>query len=545
MGKPRKSVLRDLHTNYPRAEPHHLHRMLLKLLAAASRTLHTDHRLGETLRAKGAACPSGLSQPSSGPYRLARPLNLLIPFQEFRPSAPNHESIMPLPQPPQRDIYSVSRLVRETRAVLEGSFPLLWVSGEISNLAQPASGHIYFSLKDEVAQVRCAMFRMKRQQLRFRPANGQQVLLRARVSLYEARGEFQLIAEHMEPVGEGALRLAFDRLKEKLAGEGLFDTEHKQPLPELPQQLGIITSPTGAAIRDLLSVLRRRFPALPVVIYPVQVQGEEAPRQIARMLALANRRNECDVLILSRGGGSLEDLQAFNDEAVARAIHASGIPVVSGVGHEIDFTIADFVADQRAPTPSAAAELVAPDQMAWRQRLRQLTQRLADGQTRRVRYLHDSVDGLRRRLQRQHPAQRLQQRSQRLDELSQRLTRAAELILLQQNRGLEQLHGRLLSQSPAKRLQRLCLLHQTLDERLNKGMRQRLETARTRLAQRARDLHTLSPLNTLGRGYAIVIRQRDDHIVHSSVEVKPGEKIRARLSEGSLFCEVISTEKKA
>ncbi|MEJ2393230.1 MAG: exodeoxyribonuclease VII large subunit [Candidatus Thiodiazotropha sp.] len=449
---------------------------------------------------------------------------------------------MPLPEMPQRDIYSVSRLVRETRAVLEGSFPLLWISGEISNLAQPASGHIYFSLKDEIAQVRCAMFRMKRQQLRFRPANGQQVLIRARVSLYEARGEFQLIAEHMEPAGEGALRLAFEQLKQKLAAEGLFDTEHKQPLPELPQQLGLITSPSGAAIRDLLSVLRRRFPALPVVIYPVQVQGEDAPRQIVRMLELANRRNECDVLILSRGGGSLEDLQAFNEETVARAIHASRIPVVSGVGHEIDYTIADFVADQRAATPSAAAELVAPDQQAWRQRLGQLSQSLRLAQARRQRQLGDRLTTLQQRLQRQHPSQRLQQRAQRLDELGQRLLRTTELILLRQSRRLELLQHRLLSQSPEKRLERLRQTHQQLDARLHRAIQQRLEQTRQRLAQRARDLHTLSPLNTLARGYAIVRRLEDGSIVRQASQVKPGERIETRLSEGSLISQVIDQE---
>jgi exodeoxyribonuclease VII large subunit len=449
---------------------------------------------------------------------------------------------MPFPEMPQRDIYSVSRLVRETRAVLEGSFPLLWISGEISNLAQPASGHIYFSLKDEIAQVRCAMFRMKRQQLRFRPANGQQVLIRARVSLYEARGEFQLIAEHMEPAGEGALRLAFEQLKQKLAAEGLFDTEHKQPLPELPQQLGLITSPSGAAIRDLLSVLRRRFPALPVVIYPVQVQGEDAPRQIVRMLELANRRNECDVLILSRGGGSLEDLQAFNEETVARAIHASRIPVVSGVGHEIDYTIADFVADQRAATPSAAAELVAPDQQAWRQRLGQLSQRLRLAQARRQRQLGDRLTTLQQRLQRQHPAQRLQQRAQRLDELGQRLLRTTELILLRQSRRLELLQHRLLSQSPEKRLERLRQTHQQLDARLHRAMQQRLEQTRQRLAQRARDLHTLSPLNTLARGYAIVRRLEDGSLVRQASQVKPGARIETRLAEGSLISQVIDQE---
>ncbi len=447
---------------------------------------------------------------------------------------------MSTPGLPERDIYSVSRLVRETRAILEGSFPLLWISGEISNLAQPASGHIYFSLKDEVAQVRCAMFRMKRQQLRFQPANGQQVLLRARVSLYEARGEFQLIVEHMEPAGEGALRLAFEQLKQKLGAEGLFDNEHKQPLPELPRQLGIVTSPTGAAIRDLLSVLRRRFPAMPVVLYPVQVQGTEAPRQIVRMLQLANRRNECDLLILSRGGGSLEDLQSFNEETVARAIYASRIPVVSGIGHEIDFTIADFVADRRAPTPSAAAELVVPDRMAWRRHLQQVRQRLSLVQLRKIEQLGEGLSSLRHRLRQQHPRQRLQQRAQRLDDLGQRLARAADLLLLRHNRRLEQLLGRLRLQSPAKRLEHLHLLHRTLGERLHRGMQQRLETSKARLAQQARDLHTLSPLNTLGRGYAIVSRERDGSIVRTASDVEIGDSIRARLTEGSLLCEVIS-----
>ena len=451
---------------------------------------------------------------------------------------------MPTTTLPERDIFSVSRLVRECRAVLEGSFPLIWVSGEISNLAQPASGHIYFSLKDEIAQVRCAMFRMKRQLVRFRPENGLQVLIRARISLYEARGEFQLIVEHMEPAGEGALRLAFEQLKTKLAAEGLFDTASKKPLPLVPKQLGLITSPTGAAVRDLLSVLRRRFPALPVVIYPVQVQGEDAPRQIIRMLELANRRNECDVLILSRGGGSLEDLQAFNDEAVARAIYTSQIPLVCGVGHEIDFTIADFVADRRAATPSAAAELVAPDQTTWLKHLDQLRQRLKRCQTERHHRLREKISNLHGRLLRQHPTRHLQQRAQRLDELNQRLRQMIQLRLFQHSRRLEQLQGRLTGQSPAQQLERLVQTHRQLSERMQRAVKQRIERERTRLGQLARDLHTLSPLNTLGRGYAIVTRTRDGRIVHKSGDVKSGETVKARLSQGAIVCEVVDIEPK-
>ncbi|MEW8272960.1 MAG: exodeoxyribonuclease VII large subunit [Candidatus Thiodiazotropha taylori] len=446
-------------------------------------------------------------------------------------------------QPPAnngaREIFSVSRLVRETRAILEASFPLLWVSGEISNLAQPASGHIYFSLKDEAAQVRCAMFRMKRQRLRFRPENGQQVLIRAKVSLYEARGEFQLIAEHMEPAGEGALRFAFEQLKQKLAAEGLFDTEQKKPIPVPPKQLGLITSPSGAAVRDLLSVLKRRFPALPVIIYPVQVQGEDAARQIVQMLKLAERRQECDLLILSRGGGSLEDLQAFNEEQVARAIHQLSIPVVTGIGHEIDFTIADFVADRRAATPSAAAELVTPDQLEWQQRLHAVTRRLKQNQQQRLQQLQQHFSALLKRLQIQHPKRRLQQQAQRLDELSDRLSRQFHFNLLQKHQRIDRLHTRLARQTPEQRLNRLMQQTANLEQRLHRAVTQRLNREQTRFTQLGRDLHNLSPLNTLGRGYAIVSSPTTNAIITDVAEVELGDELQARLHKGSLICQVV------
>ncbi|MCG7942069.1 MAG: exodeoxyribonuclease VII large subunit [Candidatus Thiodiazotropha taylori] len=446
-------------------------------------------------------------------------------------------------QPPAnngaREIFSVSRLVRETRAILEASFPLLWVSGEISNLAQPASGHIYFSLKDEAAQVRCAMFRMKRQRLRFRPENGQQVLIRAKVSLYEARGEFQLIAEHMEPAGEGALRFAFEQLKQKLAAEGLFDTEQKKPIPVPPKQLGLITSPSGAAVRDLLSVLKRRFPALPVIIYPVQVQGEDAARQIVQMLKLAERRQECDLLILSRGGGSLEDLQAFNEEQVARAIHQLSIPLVTGIGHEIDFTIADFVADRRAATPSAAAELVTPDQLEWQQRLHAVTRRLKQNQQQRLQQLQQHFSALLKRLQIQHPKRRLQQQAQRLDELSDRLSRQFQFNLLQKHQRIDRLHTRLARQTPEQRLKRLMQQTANLEQRLHRAVTQRLNREQTRFTQLGRDLHNLSPLNTLGRGYAIVSSPTTNAIITDAAEVELGDELQARLHKGSLICQVV------
>ncbi|ODC01347.1 exodeoxyribonuclease VII large subunit [Candidatus Thiodiazotropha endoloripes] len=446
-------------------------------------------------------------------------------------------------QPPAnnsaREIFSVSRLVRETRAILEASFPLLWVSGEISNLAQPASGHIYFSLKDEAAQVRCAMFRMKRQRLRFRPENGQQVLIRAKVSLYEARGEFQLIAEHMEPAGEGALRFAFEQLKQKLAAEGLFDTERKKPIPVPPKQLGLITSPTGAAVRDLLSVLKRRFPALPVIIYPVQVQGEDAARQIVQMLKLAEQRQECDLLILSRGGGSLEDLQAFNEEQVARAIHEAGIPVVTGIGHEIDFTIADFVADRRAATPSAAAELVTPDQLEWQQRLHAVTRRLQQNQQQRLQRLQQHFSALVKRLQIQHPKRRLQQQAQRLDELSDRLSRQFHFNLLQKHQRVDRLDTRLARQTPEQRLKRLIQQTTNLEQRLHRAVTLRLTREQTRFTQLGRDLHNLSPLNTLGRGYAIVSNPTTHAIITDAAQVELGDELQARLHKGSLVCQVV------
>ncbi|HET8701334.1 MAG TPA: exodeoxyribonuclease VII large subunit, partial [Nitrococcus sp.] len=257
---------------------------------------------------------------------------------------------------PSRDVYTVSRLNQEVRLLLEQALPLLWVEGEISNLSQPRSGHLYFTLKDEAAQVRCAMFRNRGLYLRFQPKESLHVLVRARISLYAPRGDFQLIVEHMESAGDGALRRAFEALKSRLAKEGLFAAEHKRPLPALPRRLGIITSPSGAALHDVLTVLRRRFPAIRVLVYPVTVQGAQAPREIAAMIRLAAHRREVDALLLTRGGGSLEDLWAFNDEAVARAVYDCTLPIVSAVGHEIDTTIADLVADQRAPTPSAAAE---------------------------------------------------------------------------------------------------------------------------------------------------------------------------------------------
>jgi exodeoxyribonuclease VII large subunit len=444
---------------------------------------------------------------------------------------------------PQRDIFSVSRLNSEVRAVLEGSFPLLWVEGEISNLARPASGHIYFSLKDPHAQVRCAMFRMKRQRLRFQPEDGMRVLVRARISLYEARGEFQLIVEHMEPGGEGALQQAFEELKQRLDREGLFDSRHKLELPTLPRRIGIITSPSGAAVRDVLTVLERRLPSVPVVLYPTLVQGEGAPAEIIQMLELANGRKECDLLILTRGGGSLEDLMAFNDEGVARAIHAADIPIISAVGHEIDFTISDFVADRRAPTPSAAAELATPDREDLLTRLQGLQRRLRTTAGQRQQLLSSRFDALRQRHARLHPGLQLGQKEQRLDELENRLRFSGRTLLRIRRGSLDTLHSRLQTFTPSRSLDLLNRQYAELGRRLLRTMDQGLKQHRLRFSSAARNLHTLSPLATLDRGYSITSKLPDGALVRETDQVKAGDRLETRVARGRIISSVEEIQK--
>ena len=434
-----------------------------------------------------------------------------------------------------RNIYSVSRLNREVRSLLEGSFPLVWIEAELSNLARPASGHLYFSLKDEAAQVRCAMFRNRNLNLGFSPKNGMQVLVRAKIGLYEPRGEFQLVIEHMEEAGDGALRRAFDELKQRLDKEGLFDSPHKQALPALPRSVGVVTSPSGAAIRDIMTTLQRRFPALPVIVYPVPVQGEGAGQQIAAMIARAGQRQECDVLILARGGGSLEDLWAFNEEVVARAIYQCPIPIVAGIGHEIDFTIADFVADQRAPTPTAAAELISPDQQDWLNRLRQLQQRLSWQTRSRIRQFQQQLQNLEKRLQ--HPGRRVRDMAQRLDELDLRLQQAQRHYLQHARAHVQHTHERLLRYSPVHQLSVIQSRNENLSKRLEMAMQNRLGQHHRQLQQLARALDTVSPLATLGRGYAIVTNEKQQ-IIRQASQVKTGDIIEAQLSEGRLYCQV-------
>jgi len=437
-----------------------------------------------------------------------------------------------------RDIYSVSRLNAEIRAVLEGSFPLLWVEGEISNLSTPRSGHSYFSLKDPHAQVRCALFRGKRQLLRFQPKDGDQVLIRARISLYEARGDFQLIVEHMESAGAGALQRAFDELKTKLDKEGLFDTSHKKPLPAYPGRIGVITSATGAAVRDILQVLRRRFPALPVLIYPVPVQGQNASVEISRALKLADQRQDCDLLILARGGGSLEDLAAFNDENLARTIAALETPIISAIGHEIDFTIADFVADRRAPTPSAAAELATIDQLVLLDSLLLQQKRLLRGIRQQLHQEKTLLTHLVQKLRLLHPSGKLEQQQQRLDELSSKLEQRFGSMLSSHGHMLDKLSARLVQLSPLHRLQQMSARLNTSRQRLGYLSQTLLSKKHLRLSALSRELNAISPLQTLGRGYSITQVGATGEILRSSKQVQAGDEITTRLMDGELVSKV-------
>lgn len=437
--------------------------------------------------------------------------------------------------PPPRDIYTVSRLNREAKLLLEGGFPSIWVEGEISKPAFPPSGHVYFSLKDSQAVVRCALFRGSLRLSGAPPRDGMHVLARVRVSLYEGRGEFQLIVEHLEEAGEGALRRAFDQLKQRLAQEGLFDAAHKKPLPRLPRRIGLVTSASGAVLHDIVTTLKRRFPAIGVLLYPVPVQGAGAAEKIAAAIQLAGKRRDCDALIVARGGGSLEDLWAFNEEIVARAIYACPLPIVSAIGHETDITIADFVADARAPTPTAAAELLSPDWREWDAAFRRLAQRAAQRVRARLQQAAQHLDWLDARVV--HPRHRIEMLRQRLHGLVLRL-RLAQTARHRVLRGrLTELSTRLHRLSPALRVHAQWLQHRHLQQRLNTAARYLLETGRTRLRQLAQTLHALSPLATLDRGYAIV-RAENGAVLRAAGAARPGERVQAQLARGTLDCRV-------
>ncbi len=436
---------------------------------------------------------------------------------------------------------SVSDLNRQVRSLLEKSFMIISVEGEISNFVRPSSGHWYFTLKDSGAQVRCAMFRNRNHYLKYQPKNGDKVIVRAKVSLYEGRGDYQLICEHMEESGSGRLQLAFEQLKARLQQEGLFDSQHKQPLPTHPSHIGLITSPSGAAVHDMLTVMKRRFPGLPISLYPSAVQGEEAIIQLERAIDLANRHATCDVLIVGRGGGSLEDLWAFNEERVARAVFNSRIPIISAVGHEVDVVITDFVADLRAPTPSAAAELVTPDQHQLRLRLQQAEKRLHQQIRQRLQNRQERLSSMRARLR--HPGDQLRQQAQRLDDLELRLRQALSFRLQMQRNRLGQLQQRLESQRPDVRINLYRQQLARLNDHLQQQVQQKLLHARMELKANAGKLHAVSPLATLERGYSIT-QDSNGRVLHDCSEVEVGDQIHTRLQHGNLTCTVdrITTE---
>ena len=443
-------------------------------------------------------------------------------------------ALMTLP-PGQKHIFTVTQLNRSAKDLLETYLPILWVEGEISNFSRPSSGHWYFTLKDDRAQVRCAMFRNRNLQARVQPKNGDKVLVRGNVSLYEGRGDYQLIAEHMEPAGRGDLQQQFEALKLKLQTLGWFLPEHKKPLPKWPTCIGVITSPTGAAIHDVLQVLQRRAPNIAVKVFPVAVQGAEAAPQIIKAIALANRLKVCDVLILGRGGGSLEDLWAFNEEAVAKAVFESSIPIISAVGHEVDFSICDFVADLRAPTPSAAAELASPNASELARRFQNLQKQFVTSMRLYLKHAQQQLVSARARLQ--HPRTKLNTYSQRLDRLELRLVRASRQKLVQQAKALASLNERHRRQSPMRLVHAKQLQLQQAKDRLAKAMSQLLSYQNTQLQQAAALLNSVSPLATLVRGYAILITPNGE-IVRKANDVQIGEELRATLGSGALMVNV-------
>ncbi|EPW6709742.1 exodeoxyribonuclease VII large subunit [Vibrio parahaemolyticus] len=436
-----------------------------------------------------------------------------------------------------QNIFTVSRLNAEIRLLLENEMGIVWLVGEISNFSAPVSGHWYLTLKDSRAQVKCAMFRGNNRRVTFKPANGNQVLVKARLSLYEPRGDYQLIIESMQPEGDGRLQQEFEELKMKLAAEGLFAQTNKLPLPEHPKRVGIITSKTGAALYDILDVLKRRDPSLPVVIYPTMVQGDDAAIQIAQAIGRANSRNECDVLIVGRGGGSLEDLWCFNNEILARTIAASQIPIISAVGHEVDMTIADFVADVRAPTPSAAAELVSRDNSHKDQSLVAKQHKLASAMRYYLAQQKQQSAQLLHRLERQHPSYQLQHQSQQLDELDMRLRRAMQHFIDTRQQAVERKHHRLQLNSPAKHLAQQKSRLERVEHKLLDSMDRKLLTMRHQLAIAAEKLDTVSPLATLKRGYSIT-QTEQGKVVRSADDVKTGDLLVTRLANGEIHSTV-------
>ena len=435
-------------------------------------------------------------------------------------------------QTSNRTILSVGELNAEVNQLLNQGFPLLWVEGEISNLVRPSSGHLYFTLKDNKSQIRSAMFRNRNMKLNIKPENGMKVLVRGRVGLYEPRGDYQLIAEHMEDAGIGQLQKQFEALKQKLSNAGLFDEKYKQELPEYPKRIGIITSPTGAAIRDILNVLQRRSPQTEVLIYPVAVQGEAAKTEIETAIRKVDIDGKCDVLILARGGGSIEDLWSFNEENVAKAIYNAKTPIICGVGHEIDFTIVDFVADLRAPTPSAAAELVTPDRDQLLTECIQTRLWLIQTINRSIKQKYQDAQWLTSRLTLQKPANKIQQQSQRLDELESRLNTQLLKNLDKKNLQINSLLARLQSNLPQRKIAEQTNRLEQLKNRLNRSIDTEVANRYSQFTIQMTKLDAISPLRTLDRGYAIIKDKLTGTLISTVENTSAKQAIIVKLKDG-------------
>ncbi|WP_026377240.1 exodeoxyribonuclease VII large subunit [Aestuariibacter salexigens] len=436
-----------------------------------------------------------------------------------------------------RNILSVSKLNRLARSVLESEVGAVWLSAEISNFVAAASGHWYFTLKDERAQIRAAMFKGANRRVQKRPKEGDKVLVHGSLGLYEPRGDYQLIVDSLEPEGDGLLKQQFEQLKIKLSAEGLFSNERKKPLPQHIRRIGIVTSPTGAAVHDILTVLKRRNPAISVIIYPSQVQGDMAEQQLCRAIETANRRNEVDVLIVGRGGGSLEDLWSFNLESVARSIANSAIPLVSAVGHEIDVSIADFVADVRAPTPSAAAELVSTDSAQLSDALQQTLVKLQTLMQKISREHHYRQQVAFHRLQQNHPRSQLNQQSQRLDRQFYALKSEMARVMTTYQNGINAFTARLTKQEPSQRLASAQQHQTSLLNNLSRAMQSVLKTRQAELGAKSQLLDSVSPLATMARGYSITFQ--DGNIVRSVTEVKSGQQLTTRVADGEIHSKIM------
>lgn len=442
-------------------------------------------------------------------------------------------------QNPQSYVFEVSELLSEVKRLLETSYREIWLEGELSSLSQPASGHIYFSIKDDKAQMRCAMFRSRVSVNRYKPKEGDLVKIRARVTIYEARGDMQLVVQHIEEAGEGLLKKQFEALKQALHAKGLFDEAHKKPLPAFPKRVGIITSSSGAAVQDIISTFKRRCSGIPLVVYPAIVQGETAANSLIDAIKQAEQHAQCDVLIIARGGGSLEDLWCFNDEQLAYTIHQCPIPIVSGVGHEIDFTICDFVSDQRAPTPTAAAELLSPDTLQLEHQLRTLSYRLNNAFTRKSQKHAQQIDWLYKRLV--HPKQAIHNNAKSLSKLFMRLRNGMRLQLKSDHNKINHIFSIIKSNNPQRKLVLQKQQTQQIAHRLLQTQKKYSDSKNMRFENIGMRLNTVSPLATLDRGFSIA-RNKQHDIVRSTSDIEENETLRIRFAQGAAKCQVIEID---